>query len=142
MSNYDWDAHNRRTVIEGRQILERTSASLARSSQVRETLKKTSSFRLIWLISSSQVDPFIVLLKVAIETENTGTEILSELDSQRESLLRASDRLDTANDGLFESNRILKMMKRNVLYNKLILILIIVIEVFILASMIYLKFIH
>lgn len=79
---------------------------------------------------------------MAIESENTGTEILSELDSQRESLLRASERLDNANDGLFESNKILKMMKRNVLYNKLILILIIVIEIFILASMIYLKFIH
>lgn len=80
--------------------------------------------------------------KVAIESENTGTEILSELDSQRESLLRASERLDNANDGLFESNRILKMMKRNVFYNKLILVLIIVIEMFILASMIYIKLIH
>lgn len=80
--------------------------------------------------------------QVAIESENTGTEILSELDSQRESLLRASERLDNANDGLFESNRILKMMKRNVFYNKLILVLIIVIEMFILASMIYIKFIH
>lgn len=34
MSNYDWDAQNRRTVLEGRQILERTTASLARSNQV------------------------------------------------------------------------------------------------------------
>lgn len=81
------------------------------------------------------------LMKVAIETENTGTEILSELDSQRETLLRTSERLGNANDGLFESNRILKMMKKNVFYNKLILILIIILEVFILASMIYIKFI-
>lgn len=81
-------------------------------------------------------------MKVAIESETTGTEILSELDSQRESLLRASERLDNANDGLFESNRILKMMKKNVFYNKLILVLIIAIEIFILASMIYIKFIH
>lgn len=80
--------------------------------------------------------------QVAIETENTGTEILSELDNQRESLLRASDRLDNANDGLFESNRILKMMKTNVLYNKLILILIISLEVFILCGMIFLKLRH
>lgn len=67
---------------------------------------------------------------------------MSELDSQRESLLRAADRLDNANDGLFESNKILKMMKKNVFYNKLMLVLIIAIEVFILASMIYIKFIH
>lgn len=34
MSGYDWDAHNRQAVQQGRQILERTSASLARSNQV------------------------------------------------------------------------------------------------------------
>lgn len=79
---------------------------------------------------------------MAIETEQTGTEILSDLDSQRESLLRTSERLDHANEGLFESNRILRMMKLNVFYNKLLLILIIALEVFILASMIYIKFIH
>lgn len=45
MSGYDWDSHNRQIVLEGRQILERTSASLARSNQI------------------------------AIETENTGTEV-------------------------------------------------------------------
>lgn len=66
---------------------------------------------------------------------------MSELDAQRESLLRTSERLENANDGLFESNKILRMMKQNVFYNKLILVLIIVLEIFILASMIYLKFI-
>lgn len=35
MSNYDWDTHNRQAMMEGRQILERTSASLARSNQVK-----------------------------------------------------------------------------------------------------------
>ena len=64
---------------------------------------------------------------------------MSELDSQRESLLRASERLDNANDGLFESNKILRVMKQNVLYNKLILILIIVLEIFILCGMIFLR---
>lgn len=43
MSNYDWDAHNRRTVFDGRQILERTSASLARSNQVSEKVVKDDS---------------------------------------------------------------------------------------------------
>ena len=33
-SNYDWDEHNRRIVLEGRNALERTSASLARSNQI------------------------------------------------------------------------------------------------------------
>lgn len=130
MSNYDWDAHNRRAVLEGRQILERTSASLARSNQVSQTADFVFKFL-----------PKFLFAQVAIETENTGTEILSELDAQRESLLRTSERLENANDGLFESNKILRMMKQNVFYNKLILVLIIVLEIFILASMIYLKFI-
>lgn len=85
---------------------------------------------------------YLVSLKIAIETENTGTEILTELDFQREALLRATDRLENANDGLFESNKILKMMKRNVFYNKLILVVIITLELLILVSMIYLKFLH
>lgn len=46
MANFDWDDHNRRMVQDGRQVLERTSASLARSNQI------------------------------AIETETIGTEVL------------------------------------------------------------------
>lgn len=34
------------------------------------------------------------------------------------------------------------MMKRNVFYNKLILVLIIALEILILSSMVYMKFIH
>ncbi|XP_055617297.1 uncharacterized protein LOC129762784 [Toxorhynchites rutilus septentrionalis] len=112
MANFDWDDHNRRQVQEGREILERTSASLARSNQI------------------------------AIETEQTGHEVMSELEVQRESLLRSQRRLESANDGLSKSRSILRAMQRNVLYNKLILIMIIVMEVLILAGMIYNKFIH
>lgn len=32
--SFDWDSHNRQQVLEGRQILERTGASLARSNQI------------------------------------------------------------------------------------------------------------
>ncbi|XP_053698418.1 uncharacterized protein LOC128745382 [Sabethes cyaneus] len=110
MSDYDWDSHNRRQVLEGRQILERTSASLARSNQI------------------------------AIETEHTGHEVISELEVQRESLLRSQHRLENANDGLSKSRAILRTMQRNVLYNKVILILIIVLEAFILAGLLFLKF--
>ena len=69
-------------------------------------------------------------------------EILSELDSQRESLLRASDRLDNANDGVTAANRLVNAMNKAVLYNKLVLVLIIILESFILAAMIYMKFLH
>lgn len=106
---YDWDDHNRQTVFEGRQILERTSASLARSNQV------------------------------AIETENIGTEVINELGEQRETLLRSKRRLDNANENLSKSRAIVNAMKRNVLYNKLTLILIIVSEIVILGGLLFIK---
>lgn len=109
VGGYDWDEHNRRTVLEGRQILERTSASLARSNQI------------------------------AIETENVGTEVISELSEQRESLLRSQRRLENANEGLTKSNAILRAMQRNVFYNKLILICIILLEIVSLAGLLFVK---
>ena len=33
-SDYDWNDHNRRIVAEGQRVLERTSASIARSNQI------------------------------------------------------------------------------------------------------------
>lgn len=110
-NNYDWDDRNRQTVLEGRQILERTSASLARSNQI------------------------------AIETENIGTEVMSELSEQRESLLRSQRRLENANEGLRKSNAILRAMQRNVIYNRITLLLIIVLEVFILCGLLFVKFV-
>ncbi|EDS29133.1 conserved hypothetical protein [Culex quinquefasciatus] len=112
MGDFNWDDHNRQQVLQGRQILERTSASLARSNQI------------------------------AIETEQTGHEVISELEVQRESLLRSQRRLENANDGLSKSSSIMRAMHRNVLYNKMILIMIIVMEVIILIGMIYLKFLR
>lgn len=109
-SEYNWQDHNRRLVLEGRQVLERTSASLARSNQV------------------------------AIETENIGTEVMSELDEQRESLLRSQRRLDDANVELSKSSAILRAMKRSFFYNKLALILIIVLEMLCLVLLVVLKF--
>lgn len=109
-TDYDWEDHNRRSVLEGRQILERTSASLARSNQV------------------------------AIETENIGTDVLTDLGEQRESLLRSQRRLDSANDDLTQTGAILRAMKRNVFYNKLTLIMIIVLEIFILGGLLFVKF--
>lgn len=112
MSNggYDWQDHNRRLVHEGRQILERTSASLARSNQV------------------------------AIETEYIGTEVITELDEQRETLLRSQRRLDDANADLSKSSALLRAMQRNVFYNKLTLILIIALEIVCLIGLLILKF--
>ncbi|KAK4884888.1 hypothetical protein RN001_001159 [Aquatica leii] len=108
--NLDWDDRNRQTVLEGRAILERTGDSIARSHQI------------------------------AIETENIGTEVLSELGDQRETLLRAKNRLTNANEQLDNSKNILRQMTRGVIYNKLILILIIGLELAILGVLCYVKF--
>ncbi|XP_008195305.1 vesicle transport through interaction with t-SNAREs homolog 1B [Tribolium castaneum] len=109
-SNYDWGAHNRQVVLEGRATLERTGESLARSNQI------------------------------AIETEQIGNEVVSELNEQRETLLRTRGRLENANEQLDTAKSVLKQMGRNAIYNKLILILIIIIEIAILVSLTYLKF--
>lgn len=106
----DWDSRNRQVVLEGRAVLERTGESIARSNQI------------------------------AIETETVGTEVLSELGDQRETLLRAKGRLTNADEQLDNSKNILRQMGRNVLYNKLILILIIVLETAILGTVSYLRF--
>lgn len=108
----DWDSRNRQTVLEGRAILERTGESIARSNQI------------------------------AIETENIGNEVITELGEQREALLRTRDRLENADEQLDSAQAMLRKMGRNVIYNKVILILIILIEIAILISLTYLKFFH
>ncbi|XP_017776799.1 PREDICTED: vesicle transport through interaction with t-SNAREs homolog 1B [Nicrophorus vespilloides] len=107
----NWDEDNRQTLLEGKRILERTGESLARSNQI------------------------------AIETETIGTEVVTELGSQRETLLRAKDRLTNADDQLDNTRRILKKMGRNVIYNKLVLVMIILLELGILIAVSYMKFI-
>ncbi|XP_072389902.1 vesicle transport through interaction with t-SNAREs homolog 1B [Diabrotica undecimpunctata] len=109
--NEDFEEHNRQILFQGTAALERTGESLARSTQI------------------------------AIETEAVGTEVISELDSQREALLRTRNRLGDANEELRNAKSTLKAMGRNVLYNKLILILIIILEILILAAICFIRFI-
>ena len=50
MSTFSWDEQNRRTALEGRQVLERTSASLARSNQVKLTFILEFYFQFSYLL--------------------------------------------------------------------------------------------
>lgn len=109
--NRDWNDYNRKIGIQGRQILERTGESIQRSHQI------------------------------AIETETIGTEVISELNDQREALLRTRTRLENADEQLDSAKAILRKMGRNVIYNRLILILIIMLEIGILIGISYIKFI-
>jgi len=107
----EWDERSQRIAAGSRNVMDRTSASITRSQQV------------------------------AIESEQIGTEILSDLDDQRESLLRSQNRLQDASVNLTNSSRMINSLKRNVLYNKLLLILIILLEILILVGLIIIKFI-
>lgn len=105
-----WEERQRQVLLEGHSALERTSQSLRRSEQV------------------------------ALETEAIGTGVVAELGQQRETLLRASRRLDDIDQGMSRTQSILNSMTRHVLTNKLLLILIIICEVGILSSLLYFKF--
>jgi len=103
-------ANPRQVVLEGRNILERTSDSINRSHAV------------------------------AIETEQIGNEVVGELGTQRESLLRAKSRLVDTDVEISRSRKILRSMYMNMIYNKLILIGIIIIEIGVLVIVAYIKF--
>lgn len=106
----DYDSQNRQIVLEGTQVLERTGESLARSHQI------------------------------AIETENIGYEVVNELSEQREALLRTRNHLENANEQLNSAKSVTRKMARNVIYNKILLVGIIIIEIIILIILSYLKF--
>ncbi|XP_030369221.1 vesicle transport through interaction with t-SNAREs homolog 1B [Scaptodrosophila lebanonensis] len=78
--------------------------------------------------------------QIASETEQIGTEVLSDLGTQRESLLRTTDRLENIDHEMSEAQRTIRKLSRSVLHNKIVLILIIVIEVLILIGASILKF--
>ncbi|XP_068219078.1 vesicle transport through interaction with t-SNAREs homolog 1B [Palaemon carinicauda] len=104
------DALRRKQVQRGTAILERTSESIARSTTI------------------------------AVETEQVGTEVLGELGAQRETLTRTRDRLIDTDAELSRSKKIIRAMSRNVLYNRILLIIIILLEVGILGGLVYWKF--
>jgi len=78
--------------------------------------------------------------QVALETDDIGNEIITELGEQRESLVRTKDRLSETDNNLVRSRKILKSMYLKVITNKLILIVIIVLEIAILLGIVYWKF--
>lgn len=106
-----WEERQRNTLLDGRRALERTSESLARSE------------------------------RTALETEVIGVEVVSNLGVQREALLRTRNRLEDIDQDLSQTQSILNTMTRRVFTNKLLLVLIIICESGILASLVYLKFV-
>ncbi|XP_023210593.1 vesicle transport through interaction with t-SNAREs homolog 1B-like [Centruroides sculpturatus] len=77
--------------------------------------------------------------QIAAETDAVGVTVISELDTQREALLRTRERLDATDVNMSRSRKILRSMYRRVITDKLILIVIILIELGIVGLLIYLN---
>lgn len=74
------------------------------------------------------------------ESEIIATDTLGELANQRETLARTRDHLNDANRELGQTNSSLKSIHRRLLANKLLLIVIILMELVIIGCQVYLKF--
>ncbi|XP_073691033.1 vesicle transport through interaction with t-SNAREs homolog 1B [Garra rufa] len=78
--------------------------------------------------------------RIAAETDQIGTDIIEELGEQRDQLDRTRDRLVHTGENLSRSRKILRAMSRRLVTNKLLLSVIIIMELAILAGVVYLKF--
>ena len=77
--------------------------------------------------------------QVAYETEEIGQGIMGDLTVQREGLERARTMLSETDAELSRSRRILKRMSRGTIYNKVVLLLIIVVQLCIIGALVYWK---
>jgi len=115
--NSGFDGENDRLGQEQRDLLLRGQASMVRTDQALQTSRQT-----------------------AHETEQLGNEIMSELTTQRETLLRTQDKLNEGGENLKTGNKTLRLMYNRVIMNKVLLITIILVELAILGGVIYWKF--
>mmetsp|Transcript_8223 Transcript_8223/g.16382 ORF Transcript_8223/g.16382 Transcript_8223/m.16382 type:complete len:226 (-) Transcript_8223:1004-1681(-) len=75
------------------------------------------------------------------DTEEIGISTLNELDGQRETLLRATDKVNDTNSAAGQAKRALRRMARRTCYNRALLWSIIVLLVILIIIFIFLKFI-
>ncbi|GFY39969.1 vesicle transport through interaction with t-SNAREs homolog 1B [Trichonephila inaurata madagascariensis] len=80
--------------------------------------------------------------QIAAETDQVGIAVVDELGTQREALIRTKERLVDTDSNLTKSRKILRSMYRRVMTNKLILIVIIILEIAILCGIVYYRFIR
>lgn len=78
--------------------------------------------------------------QIAVETEEIGNQVLSELNQQGEKLKKTSNRLDETGEALTKSRRIIMKLQSSILCNKFVLIVLIFLELCILGGAIYFKF--
>jgi vesicle transport through interaction with t-SNAREs protein 1 len=78
--------------------------------------------------------------EIAHETEQIGHGVMADLTTQREVLLRTQDKLNEGNENITAGSKILRLMYGRVIFNKVLLVTIILVELAILGLVIYLKF--
>jgi len=108
--NASLETQQRSLLLQGTQALSRGSESLARTQQI------------------------------AAETDAIGNDILEDLTEQREQLTRVQTRVHETDATLKRSAKTIRTMGRRVVTNKLILVVIIILEIAILAGVVYWKF--
>ncbi|VDK88004.1 unnamed protein product [Litomosoides sigmodontis] len=75
--------------------------------------------------------------RMVIETDQIGTEVLNDLTSQRETITRARERMRQADRDLNRSQKMLSLMIRRVVQNRLLLLIVAVVLLFTLLFIIY-----
>jgi len=80
--------------------------------------------------------------RIAIETENIGTNVLGEMHGQRRQLEGVRDNLDAVNDNVVKGRKIISSMGRRVVTNKLILAIVICVLLLTNGLIIYFKWIN
>jgi len=75
--------------------------------------------------------------RIAVETEQVGAGILSDLSTQRSVLSRTRERLKEAEEDLSQSSRVLTKMIRRVMQNRLVLVVVIAFLFIIVSVTIY-----
>lgn len=86
-------------------------------------------------------DRLTSIKSIAVETEEIGSAIVQELGEQRQTLNGTRNRLEDIDSSRQSSHRYVSAINRHVLQDKLMLILIIIIETCSLVGLVYIKFI-
>ena len=93
------------------------------------------------MIYSDKIKACAIVTTLSLDLVIAGNVIITDLGAQRETLERTRARLGEAGEDLSRSRRVLRRMYTGVVSNKIILIVIILVEIGILAGVTYWKYI-
>lgn len=125
------DSRQQQVIADTYDVLQRTSDSIQRSNQVAHETEAIGAG--VSIVLPSYLHSWLIPFE---------SQVLGELEGQRETLLRSARRLDDADQELSKSRAIIRKLGREVVYNRIILILIIILELAVLIGLLVLKFVH